>query len=394
LTAEVDKPLALRTRARISAHVVWDHLVQPRALEAEDVPWSADALTPEWLSRILCEAHPGARVVALDVGEGSQGSSVRRRIRVTYNGEGQGARLPAHLFAKTTPTLLTRLSSGMVAPREGAFFRCIRPELPIEAPVHFHTAYDPTSGRAFHLFEDLVASRGARFCNQDTAITCTQAEEIIDMLAQIHARFIDSPRFSRDLAWLGDYENNVKTSARTGSRTGHDRAMLRAEHVIPADVSARKDRIWPLLLQGLAAHAEEPRTLLHSDVHLGNWYITADEHMGLGDWALVCKGHWARDVCYALCTALAVDDRRAWERGLLRRYLERLREHGGREIGFEHAWTRYRQQTFAALVMWTPTLCHSPLMPDMQPEAMSLEMIRRITQAISDLDSFVSYADA
>jgi hypothetical protein len=63
---------------------------------------------------------------------------------------------------------------------------------------------------------------------------------------------------------------------------------------------------------------------------------------------------------------------------------------GGISLDFDEAWLRYRQQTFAALLMWTPTLCHPPTMPDMQPEAMSLEMIRRITAAMSDLDSFDS----
>lgn len=44
-----------------------------------------------------------------------------------------------------------------------------------------------------------------------------------------------------------------------------------------------------------------------------------------------------------------------------------------------------------ALLMWTPTLCPAPGFPDMQPEAMSMEMIARIATAIDDhaaLDAF------
>ena len=37
--------------------------------------------------------------------------------------------------------------------------------------------------------------------------------------------------------------------------------------------------------------------------------------------------------------------------------------------------------------MWTVTLCHSPLMPDMQPRDTSVEMVKRFTTAISDLDA-------
>jgi hypothetical protein len=44
----------------------------------------------------------------------------------------------------------------------------------------------------------------------------------------------------------------------------------------------------------------------------------------------------------------------------------------------------------AALLMWTPTLIHSPTRPDMQTEKMSIEMIRRITAAIDETDALAS----
>ena len=122
-------------------------------------------------------------------------------------------------------------------------------------------------------------------------------------------------------------------------------------------------------------------------MHLGNWYVTGDGTMGIGDWATVCVGHWARDVAYALSTTLEVEDRRAWERDLLERYLGRMAERCRMTTSFADAWERYRAHTFAALFMWTPTLCHPPTMPDMQPREMAMEMIRRITAAISDLES-------
>ena len=56
-----------------------------------------------------------------------------------------------------------------------------------------------------------------------------------------------------------------------------------------------------------------------------------------------------------------------------------------RQLPLTLAWQHYRQQLPGALLMWTPTLCHPPTMPDMQPDAVSFEMIRRITTAISDL---------
>ncbi len=380
----------LRTRAQISTYVVWDHLTRPIASKPNDIPWCAEAISPEWLTPILCKDHPGASVVSLDIDGGSSGSSVRRRVRVTYNKEGKRAGLVEKFFVKTTPTVLTRLSSAMSAPQEAQFFRIVRPELPIEAPVHRYSDYDRTTGRSIHLFEDLGATRQARFCTSACTLDRGQAEQVVDILALFHGRFYGSPRFCSDLVWVPTYETYFRTLERNGIQAGHDLAMMAAEQVIPRDVTRRKDSIWPLAILGLKAHEDEPRTLLHSDVHLGNWYITGAGKMGLCDWQCVSQGNWARDFAYAISTIMDIPDRRAWEHDLLSRYLERLREHGGPRIEFERAWNLYRQQTFAALLMWTPTLRHPATMPDMQPEEMSLEMIRRITAAISDLEAFDS----
>ena len=377
---------ALRTRARIGAHVVWDALTRPHACERGDVPWSADAITPEWITAVVGDPQSGARATRVHVGGGDQGSSVRRQVEVTWNEAGVLAGLPTRLFAKTTPTLLTRLSSGMAAAGEGRFFRELRGELEVETPVLVHSAHDRASGRSIHLFDDLVASRKARFCNHQSEISRAQAEQIVDTLAALHALFYASPRFDADLRWVTTYEAFFRTGASNGIREGHDLAMVAAADVIPPALLARKSEIWPAALRALALHEREPRTLLHSDVHLGNWYVTGDGRLGLCDWALVCKGHWARDVAYALMTTLATPDRRAWERDLLGRYLERMRA-SGLALGFDAAWDRYRAQSFAALLMWTPTLRHPPTMPDMQPEAMSREMIARICAAIVDLEA-------
>jgi hypothetical protein len=56
---------------------------------------------------------------------------------------------------------------------------------------------------------------------------------------------------------------------------------------------------WNAVLRSIALHDGRPATLLHNDVHLGNWYRTADGRMGLCDWQAVVLGHWSRDLAYA-----------------------------------------------------------------------------------------------
>lgn len=162
---------ALRTRARIAAHVVWDALVDPPARAPTEVPWRAEAITPEWITAVMARGAPGAPALGVEVSGGHAGSSVRRQLRVRWNEAGVAAGLASEPFAKTTPTLLTRLSSGMAAAGEGRFFRELRGELSLEAPVLVHSAHDRASGRSIHLFEDLGATRGARFCDWRTPIS-------------------------------------------------------------------------------------------------------------------------------------------------------------------------------------------------------------------------------
>ncbi|MGD0118545.1 MAG: aminoglycoside phosphotransferase family protein [Candidatus Binatus sp.] len=381
-----------RARGRMAVHTIWDYITRPIAKTIDDVPWCAEAISPEWLTAVLCGEVSGARVVTVEICGGDQGSSVRRQLKVSYNEEGRNAGLPENLFCKTTPTVLTRLATGLSAAGEARFYRQLRPELNIEAPTCYHSAWDRKSGRSVHLFNDLIATRSAQFCKWPTPISRQQAEQIVDTLATVHGRYYDSARFSSDLKWILTFEDFFRAGERVGLRECHEQAMIKAEAVIPADVSRDRAGIWPSTIKALELHRKGTSTLIHSDVHLGNWYITGDGRMGLCDWQCLAKGHWARDISYAISTTLAIEDRRAWERDLLKRYLDQMREKCGLGITFDEAWDLYRQQIFLALLMWTPTLVHTRTTPDMQPEEMSLEMIKRMTAAISDLESLRSFA--
>ncbi len=371
----------------MAAHVIWDHLQDPPAVRATDVPWTAEAMTRDYLTAVLKREHPGADVLDVAFEDGHAGSSVRRRLRLTWNAEGIAAGLPEFVFTKATPTLLTRLSSGMAAVAERRFYDRARGEFEVEAPHLYHSAYDRDSGRSIHLFDDLVRTKGAHFCDYRVTLTREQLDDVVDLLAMVHGRFHASQRFATDLAWVPTYEHFLLTGERNGIRIGHDRAMREAADIIPARVVARRDEIWPRAVAHLAMHARSPRTLIHSDVHLGNWYITGAGRMGLCDWACVCSGHWARDLAYALSTTQTVAQRCTQERELIARYLDALASSGGPRVPFDEAFDDYRRQLFAALLMWTPTLCHPPTMPDMQPPEMSRAMIERMTTAIDDLDA-------
>jgi hypothetical protein len=380
---------------KIAAHVCRERIARPKVTRLGEVPYSIAAITPAWLTEVLCKDCPGARVTEVRIEHSSTGTHARHRLFLTYNEEGQKAGLPRSVFSKTLPTLFNRMMGGYngTARAEGRFYAEIRPRLEdIEAPVGYHWAFDRRTFAAVNLMEDLVATKKATFCNYRTPVSRGTIEDMIDQLASLHGCFYGDPRLDTEFRWLSGYGAWFKIGSQKMKTAYYtDKSFTAAAHVIPRDLLARRDEVWPAVMRAAEVHDARPKSVLHSDVHIGNWYRTGAGKMGLCDWQTLCKGHWSRDFSYAVTSALETEDRRRWERELLLRYLERLRERTGIRFDFDDAWTLYRRQIFHALWMWTITLCHSPLLPSMQPKEACLTMIRRITTALSDLECLDSF---
>jgi hypothetical protein len=373
---------------RAASYGARERTLRPRATTRADVPGSLAALTSAWWTDVLCAGVPGAQVTAFEVVGSSAGTHQRHRLRITYNAAGRAAALPGAVFTKTLPTVVTRMIGGFngTARAEGLFYRDLRPALEIEAPRGFHCAFDHRSLAGINVLEDVVATRGASFCGPEIHVTREMAERMVDLLAALHAHDITgAPR------WLVPFADWFEGGARK-MRTEHytQRALSRLADRLPAALLERRDEVWPATRHAAAIHRSAGQSLLHSDVHIGNWYRTADGAMGLCDWQCVARGHGSRDLAYALATALTPEQRRAWERELIARYGESLARRRGVRGDPEALWFHYRTQMLHALWMWTITLCHSRWLPDMQPEATSTELIVRIATAIVDLDSLAA----
>ena len=381
---------------KIGSRVAYERLARPKARRFDDVPCTPYAVTPEWLTAVLCGKVPGAAVTQVDVKAASAGTHERHQLKVSYNEVGRRAGLPVSIFTKSLPSIVTRMIGGFngTARVEGSFFTQIRPELEIEAPLCYHSAYDRRTFAAIHLLEDLVATKSATFCNHKTYVTRAMADDMIDLLAALHGRFYGDPMLAERYRWLASYPRWFTIgAAKMGTEYYTRKAFDAAAHVIPAEVMARRDDVWPVTMRALALHDSEPQGLIHSDVHIGNWYRTGAGQMGLCDWQCLSRGHWSRDFAYAVTASLTPDNRRSWERELLARYIDRFAEKTGVKPDFDLSFLRYRQQIVHALAMWTITLCHSPLLPNMQPEDTTLTMIERMTIAMADLDALDSFKD-
>ncbi|VWX50118.1 phosphotransferase [Novosphingobium sp. 9U] len=366
----------------------------PSALTATDIPWSSESMTPAWFTAVLCRNTPGAKVEHIVLGERDDGSTNRRHIELRYNEAGRAARLPERLFCKVADQLLNRIMLGAAgtAQAEVFFFNNLRAKLPIEAPRALFAGFDEESFAYAVVFEDL--SDKVAFCDESTVIDRARAESMVTLLADFHAAFHQDPALGTPAVpyrpWPEFWGNLMLHSP--GWDDSSRRSIDRMGERVPPPLLARRDEIWPCTEASVRAHAALPQTLMHSDVHLKNWYAMPDGTMGLSDWQIMSIGNWSRDFVYAVTTALAVEDRRAWEDDLLRLYLERSAQNGVGAPSFDEARLLCRQQVFSALAFWTVTLCPAQNMPSMQPEKTSLVFIERLLTSIDDHDALDSFS--
>jgi hypothetical protein len=375
---------------KIGGRVAFERLVRPKARRPADVPCSPDAITAEWLTAVLCKTIPEAVVTGVVVRRASAGTHERHQLIISYNEAGRRAGLPESIFTKSLPSVVTRMIGGFngTARVEGRFYTQLRPQIEIEAPVGYHAAFDRRTFASILLLEDMVAAKSATFCNFRTYVSREMAEDMIDLLASLHARFYGNAELATRYPWVASYPRWFTIGAEKMSLEHYTRkAFDAASHVVPRSVHTQRDAVWPTAIQALSVHDSEAQGLIHSDVHVGNWYRTRGGKMGLCDWQCLARGHWSRDFAYAITAALTPEDRRKWERDLLVRYLEQFAKRTGYKPDFDRSFLHYRKQIVHALLMWTITLRHSPLLPNMQTEETTLAMIERISTAMADLES-------
>lgn len=362
---------------------------RPPVTDPSVVPATIDQLTEAYLTTALARGVDGARVTAFAFGEGTDGTSSRRAIDVTWNDAGRAAGLPQAVYSKTSPGFVHRVLIGVTgaAAAEALFYSQIRPTLDLGAPAGYHGGFDPATSRSLVLIEDIVRTRQATFGDASTYVDRAAAESMVDEMARYHGALWEDPRL--DGAWSSLLDARA-WQENFNSKTGFDRGALVGARLagqdVPAALWARRGELRGALMRSLEANVRLPRTLLHQDVHPGNWFRLPDGSMNLYDWQAIAKGNWSLDVAYALSAGLTVEDRRAWERDLLERYLGRLGAAGGTPPAFDEAWLAYRRQMFHGFIFWTYTLLVGKLQ-ELQREEHVRELIRRTGQAIVDLGS-------
>ncbi|KAH7142204.1 kinase-like domain-containing protein [Dactylonectria macrodidyma] len=324
-----------------------------------DIPVSYEAITTEWLTATLATQATGTFVKCFYLGPKDDGSSNRRRIQLEWDGIDRD-KMPTSVFCKAAHALENRIMLSNAGTYSEVCF------------------YNNDMG------DD------ATFCTHKTTLTKTQFAEQIQTLARLHGQFYQSKEpFFEQLVGYKDRFENLIVSLDIEKVCGN--GFKAAKSVVPPRLFARENEIWPATVQSVASNASLPQTIVHGDVHLGNWYIKSNSRMGLTDWQAMSRGHWSRDLAYVLGTGVPTETRRLWEHEMVQLYVSEFEKAGGPKTSVEEAWLQLRRQSFGALWYWTFTLTPSKIMPDMQSEETTLDFIGRICSLIDDHDALDAF---
>ena len=328
-------------------------------------PHEPDKLTTENLTRLVQTLHPQVEVTDFAIREnktfaaGTDDVSTAGRIGVDVVVEGEGAE-----------SINTRWVLKVCRPdlgdiplyeNEVNFYTRLAPEIESEIATCFGGQYSSESGTFGIALEDL-REREAEFANVTSDISLTQIKTLLTTLAALHARYWESPRFEKDLAWVQPHTSGAVYT------------MFNHPDMVPAMIAdlVETNQFKKELVEGAGQTAEGlyhefrklqkhqaslPQTLCHGDTHIGNTYLLPGDRVGLLDWQLLARGYCLHDVTYLLMTGLSVGMRREHEKGLLAFYREQLVAGGVHEApGPEAMWLEYRRAAvWGVYIGWLTT---------------------------------------
>lgn len=345
------------------------------------IPLRAHQATEQWLCSALGLA-PGA-IASVHIIQQHSGTAARARIAVQ-----SAADIPEHLFLKLPPrnylqhVLMNVFHLGI---RETLAYRALGSQPPVRIPHCYAAQADRVRRRSLLVLEDL--SETAEFRTVADSVTRTEAEAVVEAMADLHATFWRTDRFARDLAPLAarsTTEIRIGDMIRRrflGEITGHTADLI-------PDVTKRQCRIFFQRSADIDAFwAAQPQTLIHGDPHLGNLFFEG-AIPGFLDWQIATAGAGIRDVAYFANASVEPDLLRTIERDLVERYAGRL-DAAGIAVDGDHLWTLYRA---GITELFLAAVCTAEAGARMQPHDVSRVGVERSVAGVVAHDSFAVLA--
>jgi hypothetical protein len=351
---------------------------------------SPQDLTDAWLTARLAAAgrlpEGGAvsRFSTTAIGTGQMSESFRIALQYADGGPAGPRSVVLKVAATDEGSRATGAGMGAYA-REIRFYQQLAPTL--EGPLAdcLHAEIDEPSGWFTLLLEDLAPARQG---DQIAGCTLEEAAGAVDALASLQASRWDEDELTRTdwLTQVSPLNQGLLTyllpgfEERYAGRVGEEHLEVVRRFVASADA-------W-------SAETPRPHALVHADFRLDNMLFGArgDGRPVVVDWQTLTYGPALLDLSYFLGGSLSVEDRRAGEEALVRRYHEALLAGGVTNLDWDTCWREYRRQVFHGIVM---AVGASMLVQRTdRGDDMFMAVIARHCQQAIDLDSVALLPDA
>jgi Ecdysteroid kinase-like family len=196
------------------------------------------------------------------------------------------------------------------------------------------------------LMEDLG---DARMADQVAGADLADAEAVMDVGAQLHATWWESPRLA-DLTWLRPLNNPAYMAI--GDQYAQSwpafAEMFATAPPAALEVAERVGAQLPATYDWVMAN--RPTTLAHTDFRLDNFFFgRAGAPVTVIDWQLSCRSMGVADIGYFIVQSLTTEMRREHGETLLRRWYQGLLDRGVSDYSWDDAQADFHESVMVQL---------------------------------------------
>lgn len=271
--------------------------------------------------------------------------------------------------------------------REVGFYRTFATDLSSLVPVIHATGNGSSDEGRWLLMEDLSAMSVG---NQVRGITADASSQVLDAMAQIHARFWNSPALNGH-DWLPDHQFWFQGSTETLSSFHHN---FLSDYELRVESESLKAIEFVIEHSAEIDHAmaQRPVTLVHGDLRVENVLFAKNSHQRdvvLLDWGTPTRSMAALDLAYLVGGSVPMPVRRGRLRELCQRWHQSLMSHGVKDYALADAWADIQLASMRCLS--SALLLHNwQLDPNISSRAILLndEWIERSCSFVVELEAF------
>lgn len=346
-------------------------------------------VTSNWLTQVLHDDGAlsqdinveSIRLEAMGAGAGMMSSMARIEIQYDIDDATAPTSLVIKLPAENETNRAVAVQYSLYL-KEVRYYKELAPLTNASSP-RIYASYLDDNQDFLLLMED---ASDYRMGNQVEGATFEECEICISELVKLHASFWEK---LDAVDWLPHIANsdNAKNMAK-GAEIGWIQLMEYFGDQVPSSINQKKEIYLASIDRLQRGLDQSPITLVHGDFRMDNMLFgqnTAQSPLIIVDFQGPLKGKGIQDFAYFLCHSSQIEVRRQYERELVQRYVDGLKQAGVSAYEYPEAWEDYR---LAVLYCWTVAVVIAGTMdPDNdRGYTWMSKMVERNGVAIEDLD--------